>query len=267
MSWAEALLLAVVQGLTEFLPVSSSGHLAALQNYLSGFDPDDLAYDVLLHVGTLLSVLVYFHRDLWELGCGFMGRGSRVRVARRLVGLLLLSTTITGIIFLFLGEWVKASFGSLTTIGLMFLMTGSILFATRWAPAPLRSETRMRWRDAIGVGAAQGLALLPGISRSGTTIAAALLLGVDRETAIRYSFLLSIPAILGAVLSLAVGESHLVFQPSSLGIHLAGAGVAALVGYGAIHMLLKIVRSGHLAHFAFYCWTLGAFILVQQTVL
>ncbi|MCZ6777486.1 MAG: undecaprenyl-diphosphate phosphatase, partial [Acidobacteria bacterium] len=242
-------------------------HLAALQNYLSGFDPDDLAYDVLLHVGTLLSVLVYFHRDLWDLGCGFVGRGSRVRVARRLVGLLLLSTTITGIIFLFLGEWVKASFGSLTTIGLMFLMTGSILFATRWAPAPLRSETRMRWRDAIGVGAAQGLALLPGISRSGTTIAAALLLGVDRETAIRYSFLLSIPAILGAVLSLAVGESHLVFQPSSLGIHLAGAGVAALVGYGAIHMLLKIVRSGHLPHFAFYCWTLGAFILVQQTVL
>ncbi|MEE9219478.1 MAG: undecaprenyl-diphosphate phosphatase [Acidobacteriota bacterium] len=266
MSWAEALLLAVVQGLTEFLPISSSGHLAALQHYLSGFGAGDLAYDVLLHAGTLVSVLAYFRDDLARLARGLIGRGGEVGGSRRLLALLLVSTLVTTGVYLLFGGWIKASFESLTTIGVMFLVTGSILFSTRWGPAGALAAPAMRWRDAAGIGAAQGLALLPGISRSGSTIAAGLLLGLERDLAVRYSFLLSIPAILGALALIAAGEQRLVFDGGALGIYLSGAAVAALVGYGSIHVLLKVVRAGRLGLFAFYCWALGAGILLQQTL-
>lgn len=261
MSWGEAILLAVVQGLTEFLPISSSGHLAALQNYLTGFRGADLAYDVLLHIGTLVSILAYFRRDLWGMARGLVGSDPRAAASRRLMWMVGAGTVPTGIVYLLFGEWIEASFGSLVAIGVAFLATGTILFTSRLARGQGRPEPLMRWGDALAVGAAQGVALLPGVSRSGSTIAASLLLGLDRELAVRYSFLLSIPAILAAAV---VEGRHLDAAGAPLEIYLTGAAVAAVVGYASIHALLRVVRAGRLSAFALYCWAVGAGILIQQ---
>ncbi len=263
MTWAQALLLAVVQGLTEFLPVSSSGHLAALQNYLTGFREADLAYDVLLHVGTLVAVLIHYRRDLLRMALSFGRRGPESAAARRLVWMVALGTLPAAAGYFFLGDWIEASFRSLIVIAGGFLVTGTILYATRRRGERGRSEAGMGYRDALAVGAAQCVALLPGVSRSGSTIAAALAVGLERELAVRYSFLLSIPAILGGSVvkapQISSAEGH-------LGMWLTGALVAAAVAYGSIHILLRAVRGGHLMPFAIYCWLLGASILAHQVI-
>jgi undecaprenyl-diphosphatase len=261
--WAEALLLAVVQGLTEFLPISSSGHLSAIENYLSGFGDGDLEYLVLLHFGTLVAVVAYYRRELWRMARGLTGAGPQAAAARRLVWLVGAGSVPAALAYLLLGGWVDAAFGSLAAIGAGFLVTGTLLFATRRAPLAGRAEPQMRWRDALLVGAAQGVALLPGLSRSGSTIAAALFVGLERELAVRYSFLLSIPAILGANL---VKGARLLDGSLPLPICVAGTLVAAAVAYASIHCLLRLVRRGHLPAFAYYCWTVGAAILVEQAL-
>jgi undecaprenyl-diphosphatase len=261
MSWAEAMLLAVVQGLTEFLPVSSSGHLAILGDFLSESGEVDLAYVVLLHLGTLLAVVAYYRRDLARMALSLFNSGPEAAAARRLVWLLAAGTLPAAAAYLVAGDWIEASFNSLTVVGVGFLITGTVLYATHRLGRRGRPEAGMRWRDALGVGAAQGVALLPGISRSGSTIAAALSLGLDRELAVRYSFLLSIPAILGGNL---VKARHLLAPGVPLTLYFAGAAVAAVVAYASIHVLLRIVRRGHLSYFAFYCWILGAGLLIQQ---
>lgn len=262
MSWGEALLLALVQGLTEFLPVSSSGHLAALQNYISGFKGGDLAYEVLLHVGTLAAVLVYYRRDLWGMLRGLIGNDPRAAASRRLMWMVAAGTLPTGIIYFLFKKPIEASFGNLASIGAGFLLTGAVVYFTPRAGGG-RPEALMRWRDAVVIGVAQGAALLPSISRSGSTIAAALYLGLDRELAVRYSFLLSIPAIVGAV---AFEGSGIAGAGAAPAVYLTGTAIAGIVGYASIGVLLKLVRAGRLAGFAYYCWILGAAILLQQMI-
>lgn len=263
MTWPEAILLAVVQGVTEFLPVSSSGHLAALQNYMAGFQEADLAYDVLLHAGTLVAVVVYYWRDLARMALALVQSGPDTVPARRLVWLVGAGTVPAAAGYFLLGDWVEATFRSLTVIALGFLLTGSILYATRRRGAGGRPEPALRWRDALGIGAAQMVALLPGVSRSGSTIAAGLALGLDRELAVRYSFLLSVPAILGGNLI----KAPLLLAPGApVGMWLVGAAVSAVVAYASIHVLLRAVRTGHLGAFSVYCWALGAAILAHQAL-
>jgi undecaprenyl-diphosphatase len=266
----EAIVLGAIQGLTEFLPVSSSGHLVLFQN-LFGLKEPELLFDISLHVGTLLAVLVVFYRDILEIltalirlpsrmkSAGGLPRLCRTDPAIRMALLIVAGSIPTAIIGLLFKEITDRLFGSTVIVGCMLLVTGTLLWLTRRIVKKGRSVTDTTIKDALIVGVVQGLAILPGISRSGSTIATALFLGVDRKVAGRYSFLLSIPAIVGALV-LGLDEPELQ-TTIPLGIILAGSLVSALVGWLALIILLKVVDRGQLHRFAPYCWLVGMFTL------
>ena len=276
MQWLwPSLVLGLVQGLTEFLPVSSSGHLV-LGQHLLRFSPPSLLFDITLHVGTLLPVVWLYRADLWAIlrSLGRLGQARRAWQEDRGLRLLVcvaLGTLPTGLMGAALNDLFERLFSSPAVVGVMFLITGGILMASRLSRAPQTDEepadshltlTPLR---ALAVGVAQGLAITPGISRSGTTISAALLLGIERTMAARFSFLLAIPAILGAVALHArhVGSADRGLLP----IYLAGALVAAASGYLALKWLVGLVRRGALCRFAYYLWPLGIGVLIYTLVL
>jgi undecaprenyl-diphosphatase len=265
------LALAGIQGLTEFLPISSSGHLVLMQNLLGMREPE-LLLDICLHVGTLVSVGIVFWPEICHIIVTLVKFPALMRSAGglrllwkgnedvRIVGLILAGSVPTAILGILFREVADQIFGAVWIVGLMLLVTGSLLWLTRRAGARGRPIQKMRITDAVTIGLIQGVAILPGISRSGSTISAALFLGIDRELAGRYSFLLSIPAIMGAlVLGLDGSLSH---NPVSVGVILTGIATAALVGYGALIFLLRMVKKGKLYYFAPYCWLLGLAALV-----
>lgn len=242
-------LLGLVQGLTEFLPVSSSGHLALGQALLRLESPG-LALEAAVHLGTLGAVLLYFGRDLLALAGGL----ATDRAARRYALLLALGTLPVALVGLLLGEVLEGAFASPSAVGGALLGTSLLLGLGAWAARRARRET-VTVGDAGAVGLAQALALLPGISRSGATVAAGLLRGLSPASAARFSFLLSIPAIGGAsalALVRAVREPGL----SPGGLALAG-GCAFGSGLLAIHVFLSLLRRGKLWPFALYCTALG----------
>ena len=269
------LILGVVQGLTEFLPISSSGHLV-VGGYLLGVNKEQpLLLDVLLHLGTLVPVVVLYWQDLLEI-LAALPRVLRLPPAKlwrqdrgfRLAICVLIGTLPTGVIGLLLEKTFEALFGSLTAVGCTFIITGVILMASRLRrpPPALRempeaaaSHLTLTAARALCVGLAQSVAITPGISRSGTTITAGLLLGVERVMAARFSFLLSIPAISGAVL-LHLRKAEAV-PASTLVIYAAGALAAAASGYLALRWLVRLVRRGELHWFSFYLWPLGLIVL------
>jgi undecaprenyl-diphosphatase len=262
-----AVALGVVQGLTEFLPVSSSGHLV-IASHLLRFAEPSLLFDTLLHVGTLLPVLWLYRADLCAILRGLRRFGAPARAWRedrgfRLLVCVVIGTAPTALIGLTLGGLFTRLFGSPTVVGVTFLVTGGILMASRLSPQPLAQEEpedshlSLSAARALWVGLAQGVAITPGISRSGTTITAALLLGIERTMAARLSFLLSIPAILGAVLLQLRGP----LSSTGWSVYLAGALAAALSGYLALRWLVGLVRRGSFHRFAFYVWPLGLAVL------
>ena len=196
-----AVVLGVVQGLTEFLPVSSSGHLVMFQQWLP-VTGDPLAFDLVLHLGTLVPVVLVYRADLWRVVTDvFQGEGRFTeRPGVRLLALLVLGSIPTAAMGLGFEDQFHHLFSNPVSVGVAFAVTGAVLFATRWAPSGQTDERGMRWWQAVLVGFAQGIAITPGISRSGSTIAAGLFLGMDRAYAARFSFLLSLPAIGGAFL-------------------------------------------------------------------
>ncbi|MEE8398462.1 MAG: undecaprenyl-diphosphate phosphatase [Desulfobacterales bacterium] len=270
METLQAILLGAIQGLTEFLPVSSSGHLVVLQNIFGLHEPE-LLFDISLHVGTLVAVCVVFREDIVAIlkdlarlpvACKPSG-GFRAVYAEnaniRMAWLIVAGSIPTGILGLCFHRMVEDIFGTVQIVGLMLMVTGTFLWLTRYRRQPGRAIDRMTTVDALCIGLAQGLAIMPGISRSGATIAVMLFLGLDRQLAGRYSFLLSIPAILGA---LALNIDGGIQTGMSLGSIIAGTVIAGIVGYVALIALLRIVRKGRLHLFSPYCWLLGATILV-----
>ena len=236
MTTAQAIFLGIVQGITEWLPISSSGHLVLLQNWLGTEQP--IALDVVLHLGSLAAVLVLFRKDIIELF-----------TRRRDMGLLVLLASIpTGIAGLLLAPFVERAFHSNSAVAAGLAATGAFLMLTR----NRTGKKAIGWKDALLMGTMQGAAIFPGVSRSGATISAALFRGVDREQAARFSFLLFIPAILGATLLQA--GSIMEADPVPL---VAGGLAAMAVSFAAIGLLLKIVRQGRLHLFAWYCWALA----------
>lgn len=262
MPWEHALALGVLQGLTEFLPVSSSGHLVLGQSIL-GFREPGLIFDILLHVGTLAAVLAFYGKDLWRVarawGASLAGRRPADGAAR-MGWLLILGSMPAGIAGVFLDDLIEEMFAAPKLVAGALLVTGGILRFARPKGGAGRGESEMRAKDALFIGAFQAFAIVPGISRSGATIAAALMRGVEREQAARFSFLLSAPAISGAFL-LKIKDLE-----GALGANLlpyaVGAAASAIVGAAALGWLIKLVRGGNLARFRFYCWGAGALSLV-----
>lgn len=268
----KAVLLGLLQGLTEFLPVSSSGHLVLAQNLLGLAEPEIL-FDVVLHLGTLIAVLIVFRREIkglieeffWavaHLRSGPAIRDAwRERVRFRLIGLIVIGSVPTGLMGLLFKDFFEAMFASVIGVGVALLITGFFLFLTRFSQPPARSVKAFRVSDALLIGLAQGLAITPGISRSGATISTGLFLGLERELAARYSFLMFIPAILGA---LVLELRHA--QPGAFGWLEMGVGflTALLAGLLALMVLLKMVRGGRLHYFAYYCGPVGLVTLAAS---
>jgi undecaprenyl-diphosphatase len=251
-----AAILGVVQGVTEFLPVSSSGHLVLFQSHLPVMG-DHVAFDLGLHLGTLLPVLAIYRKDIAGiLNDAFRGEGSWLsRPGIRLMLMVVVGSIPTAAIGLAFEDVFEAMFSDTLSVGVAFAVTGTLLWFTRRARTGSTTETTMSIGQALAIGTIQGLAITPGISRSGSTIALALFLGLDREAAARYSFLLSIPAIVGAFILKApdLETAGAAWQPLVIGFI-----TAAVTGYFALHLLLRFVRSGNLDRFAWYLWPLAA---------
>jgi len=265
MTIAQAVVLAVIQGLTEFLPVSSSGHLVLAKSLMSIQSPGAL-WEIALHFGTLLAVFVVFQRELRETVAGFVGGALatisgngwrstwRARPGFRMGCYIIIGTFPAAVAALLLRGAIEGLFSKPILSAVMIFVTGEILWLTR--PYALqRAKGTIRTRDSIAIGGAQALALLPGISRSGVTISAALMRGVSREQAAKFSFLLLVPAVLGAMVFDAAKFSAL--PSNEIPAMLLGVAASAVTGYLALRFLLRVVRKGKLHYFAYYCWAIG----------
>lgn len=254
MTLFQAVVLGIVQGLTEFLPISSSGHLVLFQKYF-GLKESVLTFDVLLHLGTLVAVLAVFWKDIVSM---------IKRPWQKLTLLIIMATIPTGLLGLGLKDFFEGLFESGRTIGVEFIATGFIIWlADRIRPRNKGVED-ISYFDAVFVGLMQGIAILPAISRSGLTIAGSLFRGINREAAARFSFLVSIPAIAGAaVLDLKdiVNSGLPVAEPLPF---IVGPIVAGISGYWAIKYMLRLISTGSMKGFAYYVWALGAVVIALQ---
>ena len=253
--------LGVVQGFTEFLPVSSSGHLVLFQTWLP-VSGDPVAFDLALHLGTLVPVLWVYRKDLLGVVTDTT-RGEGPFFSRRGVRLLLLlvaATIPTAVIGLSLEDVFERLFHSPAAVGVAFAITGTVLWFTKYIRQGETLAHGLYFKHAMLIGLAQGLAITPGISRSGSTIAAGLFLGLDREAAARFSFLLSIPAICGAFV-LKAGDLDL--TGAVMGPLMIGITTSAISGYIALRLLIHLVRAGDFSKFAYYLWPLAIFAWLQ----
>ncbi len=259
MSATTAIWLGVVQGLTEFLPVSSSGHLVIAQHFMRDFEQPGLLFDVVLHLGTLGAVMVYLRREVALLLSG-LKPGSLGTPGRRLITLLVLGTIPTVIAALLFKDAIEASFEKLSVVGISLALTGVWLLATSRVTSGTRTLEHLDAKDALFVGLCQSVALVPGISRSGSTIGAGLTRGLAHGTAARFSFLLSIPAILGATV-FNLRDAALVGGDAWVG-YAVGFLTAFAIGYGAIGIVIKFLESQQFHLFGFYCLLAGGVVLV-----
>ena len=252
----KAVILGMVQGLTEWLPISSTGHLKICESLLDLRVP--LLFDVALHVGTLAVVLIFFKSDVKALLKALACLDFKNEYGR-LIPLIIVGTVPTAAIGLFSYEFLENVFQEISTIALGFIICGVLLWLTKIGMGGFKD---IHHREAFLIGVAQGLAVIPGLSRSGLTIAVALLLGVKREKAFKFSFLLSVPAIIGA-LALTLYKEYGVLAASNLGLLEVTVGtiVAMVVGYLALKLLWKVLAKGKFHLFALYCWASGIFLL------
>jgi undecaprenyl-diphosphatase len=255
-SLIETVLLGIIQGLTEWLPVSSSGHLAIAKEFF-GWKPPVLFY-VLLHLGTLIVVVAFFRKDVVAVLKALV-RGDFKSEEGKLGIFIVVGSVPTAIIGYGFQDLFKSFFDDLLVVGVALLATGVLLFISE------RREGResLSYLDSLLVGIAQGIAIIPGVSRSGATISTGLLRGVDRKIAFRFSFLLSIPAILGA----AVEESSdldLLLAGGDLIAVVVGIVVSMVVGYFSLKILQKVIMKQKFHWFAFYCWAAGTVVIISQ---
>jgi undecaprenyl-diphosphatase len=267
MSKAEALLLGIIQGLTEFLPVSSSGHLVIAQHYMPHFKQPGVLFDALLHFGTVMAVIIYFWKDIKILFGAIIpvrqGNNS-VRIHRKMVGLIMVGTILTGLIGVTFEDYFVRLFSSVTAASLMLLVTGSILLAVGFVKESKRCEGDLNMMDAVYIGIAQGAAIIPGISRSGTTISTGIFRGIDGIVAAKFSFLLSIPAVLGAVL-LECRHINMV-ETNEIAAYTLGTVSAFITGLLAIRFLLSAIKRHRFHIFAYYCFLAGGLSLTFATL-
>lgn len=279
----KALILGVVQGLTEFLPVSSSGHLA-IGEYFLDFHAPGVTFEVALHIGTLMAVFVFFRKEILSLIQSFLIWGKslagkktilddagndRLRRDLALIAAIIVGSIPTGLMGVLFKDWFESFFGGIQFIAAFLIVTAILLTA---------GDYISRRRDALGkktsevpsilsslvIGFFQGVAIMPGISRSGATVSAALAMGLDRENAARFSFLLGIPAMLGAAV-LTAKDAAAIPLPQLPG-YAIGVTASAIVGYFAISTFIKIVKQGRIIWFAVYCAVIGTGLLIYLNI-
>ena len=271
----QGIILGIIQGLTEFLPVSSSGHLVLGQVFF-GITQSQLTFDISVHMGTLLAVLVIYSSDILAMTASVFRFLSKAVVFKpishlvkedknlRLAGLIIIGSIPTAIIGLILKQFEHVLFTSEVLVGAMLILTGTILWVSRNYYFSENRTSGFGMKNALFIGVSQGLAVIPGISRSGTTIAVGMFLGLDRHTAAKFSFLLSIPAILGAqVLSIKdMLNKGLSIDPITIYATIA----SFITGLIALKILLTLVHSGRFHLFAPYCWLAGSLVLLSKII-
>lgn len=286
MSLLEAIFLGLIQGIAEFLPISSSGHLAIFQK-LFGMEEAGMAFDVFLHVGTLIAVFVVYWKDILRLVADGVGividslfnvftyikckKTKDTPVYRRVIktayrkfALLVIVSTIPTAIIGFLGEELVDQAGdTLIVPGICLLITAILLFIADNVPDGAKTPKKTSYLNALFIGACQGIATLPGISRSGTTITAGLLSGLRRDFAVKYSFIMSIPAILGAVV-LKIPEMKTDLASTGAACYVVGVIVSAVVGYICIKTMLVVVRNKKFKYFSGYCLIVGFIAIIAS---
>ena len=275
MNVLQAIILGIIQGLAEFLPISSSGHLAIIQNLFHIETDTALLFDVLLHIGTLTAIIVVFWKDIVKLIIEFFGiiadfirrfRDPDLIVLssayRRFVLLIIVSTIPTAVLGFIGRDFVAYASSTLLIPGIGLIITSILLFICDRIGDGRKGIKKITYLNAFEIGIAQGVATLPGISRSGATIAACLMLGIKKETAVKYSFIMSIPAVLGAaVLELkdAAGTS---VEAGTVVAYIIGMVVSAVVGYFAIRVMINVVRRKRYLYFSIYCLVIGLVAII-----
>ena len=272
----QALILGIVQGLTEFLPVSSSAHLVFVP-YIIG-TTSSLAYDTLLHIGTLIAVVAYFWNDiinmiksffssLLDIPRGQFRKGLQEDQFKKLAWFVIIGSIPAGLAGILFKDSFEGLFSNIIAVGFFLIITGFLLWGSEMMSRKISDKTslkEMSLKNSILVGIAQAFAIAPGISRSGATISAGLFLGIERELAARYSFLLSIPAILGAALVQAKDITSIMDISSTAAI--AGFIAAIISGYLAVRFMLKLIKEKNLLPFAYYCWIIGPLAIILALV-
>ncbi len=272
MTYFESILLGLIQGLSEFLPISSSGHLTLMQHYFGIEESNVLIFTILLHVGTLISVFIAYRKDIWELILELLdlfkdvlsGKGLKINKNdnRRLGFLIIVATIPTILMGLFGQDLFKSFYSSMTAVGIGLIFTGTILFISEKIKVKEKTIMEMSFLGAIFVGICQGIAITPGVSRSGSTLFGSLMSGLDRKIAVKYAFLLSIPTILGSVVfempkALESGIDSSLILPILLGM-----AVASVSGLFAIKTMIDFVAKQKLKYFSYYTWILGICVIV-----
>lgn len=273
MTYLQAIILGLIQGVAEFLPISSSGHLDLIQNLFNISAPD--FYDVLLHFGTLIAVFIYYWNYIVDMimeffrGCRAIAipayRDEETPPARRMV-LLVIIATLPLVVVLPIKDKIEALGSSNLFIGGMLLITGVLLFVADRMAKGKKTERTATILDALVVGCSQAIATVPGLSRSGTTIAAGLFRGYKREFAVRFSFLLSLPAVLGANLLSLIDAIQVGVDASQIPVYLVGVVIAGVAGYFSIRILENLTKKGRFGSFSYYCWVVGAVAIICSFV-
>lgn len=281
MSLLESILMGVIQGVTEFLPVSSSGHLAIFKALFHIEEPG-LLFDVLLHVGTLIAVFIVYFHDIWKMIVEFFlllrdffynigiffknhfGHENQryVRLVsngyRKMDLLIIVATIPTGIIGIVNSDFVEMASELLIIPGICLILTGILLLVAEYTKGGSRTPKNISYSNAFIIGICQGVATLPGLSRSGTTITACLVSGFNRKFAVKFSFILSIPAILGSLIFELKDVDLTLITPSDMINYIVGMVVAGVVGFICIKVMLLVVREKKFIGFAVYCFIIGA---------
>jgi len=248
MTLLTVIVLAVIQGLTEFLPVSSSGHLV-LAGMVMRVPEGDITFEIVVHLGTLMAVLAVYSKDLLNLVSGLF---KRERESLVLAGLLITGSIPAALAGFLLADSIEEAFSDPVLVSIALLITGTVLFSTKFVKRGIKDNPSII--GSLFIGVSQAMALLPGISRSGFTISTGLFSGIRRDKAARFSFLLSVPAIAGAAV-LKLGDAGSSGIDASLMV--TGFIVSALTGYIALRLLLRFLRTGRFSVFAWYCWLIG----------
>lgn len=263
MTLLEAAILGFVQGVTEFLPISSSGHLVIVQQFM-GIGEGAFTFDAIIHFGSLVAIMLVFKAELALIFKGLaLGQDHESKTGRRLLALMGVATLPLVVIGLAARDLVDQAFSTIWITPIMLYLTGLLLFVSeRYAHGASGAETQVSWRQALGIGLAQVLAVLPGMSRSGITIVAGMVAGLSRELAARFSFLIAIPAISGAtILELRQAMAPEVESVAGPGAIIVGTVVSGVATYFAVILFLRFVRRGRLTPFGVYTWVLATAVL------